>query len=234
LATETVGQEQELRSEALTVQQRAMSVAITSQETYDGAVLLLKDIKGFRSRWSAYWTPLKESAYRSYKGILDKFNEGDKPLDEMERHVKSRLLIWDAEQRRIQEEKQREAQRKAEADEEARRAQLAFEMEEGGADEAAIEEVVSALVVAVAAPVAKTYVPAKGIATRANWVCVVTDVKALCKAIGAGKMKLSKEDTEATAEFFGSLLKSRAVSDKETMNIPGCKAENQPVLAGRF
>jgi gas vesicle protein len=233
LATETVGQEQELRSEALTIQQKS-AIKIVNQQTYNQAADALKQVKGFRNRWKAYWEPLRENAYSSYKAIMDKIREGDDPLAQAERSLKNSILDWDEAQRREQERLQAEAQRKAEADEEAKRAQLAFEMEESGADEAAIEEVVSAPVVAVAAPVAPTYQKASGVSTRANWVCVVTDVKALCKAIGAGKLKLSAEDTQATAEFFGSLLKHRAVSDKETMDIAGCKAENKPIIAGRF
>jgi hypothetical protein len=234
MAAEPVVQEQELRSEALTVQQRAASIVITDQPSYDAAVQFLGDVKGFRKRWWAYWNPLKESAYHSYKGILDRFKEGDDPADVVERQVKRALLDFDDKQRREQERLQAEAQRKAEEEEAARRAQLAFEMEDAGAEEAQIEEVVSAPVVVVAEAVAPTYQKASGVSRRDNWKARVTDVKKLCKTIGAGKLKFEPADEKKIAEFFAGLLKDRAAADKSTLSIAGVEAYNDPVIAGRF
>lgn len=234
MATEPVVQEQELRSEALTVQQRAQAIVIRDQATYNQAAEMLRAVKSFRSRWTSYWNPLRENAYTAYKGIMAKINEGDHPLEQAERSLKRAMLDWDDEQRRIQERLQAEAQRKAEEEEAARRAQLAFEMEDAGAEEAQIEEVVSAPVVVVAEAVAPTYQKASGVSRRDNWCVVVTDAKAVCKAIGAGKLKLSADDSQKLAEFLQGLLKPRAVSDKETLNIPGCVAKNNSIMAGRF
>jgi ABC-type thiamine transport system substrate-binding protein len=79
LATEPVVQEQELRSEALTVQQRAQAIVIRDQATYNQAAEMLRAVKSFRSRWTSYWEPLRENAYTAYKGIMGKINEGDHP-----------------------------------------------------------------------------------------------------------------------------------------------------------
>jgi hypothetical protein len=184
------------------------------------------EVKSFKKQWTDFWEPLREKAYESYKGILDKLKEGTDPLDSAERQIKNALLTWDDQQRRLQEERQREAQRKAEEEEEARRAQLAFELEEADAPEEEIEQVVSAPIVAVAPPV-ETYQKASGISRRENWVCEVIDLKKLAKAVGAGKVPVDYILPNMTA------LNARAKADKSTMDVPGCKAKDNPIIAGR-
>jgi hypothetical protein len=228
LATEPVLQEQELRSEALTVQQRAQAIVIRDQATYNQAAEMLRAVKSFRSRWTSYWEPLRENAYTAYKGIMGKINEGDHPLEQAERSLKRALLDWDDEQRRIQERLQAEAQRKAEEEEAARRAQLAFEMEDAGAEEAQIEEVVSAPVVVVAEAVAPTYQKASGVSRRSNWKARVTDLKKLAKAVAAGKVPVEYILPNQQA------LDNRAKADQTTMNVPGVESYDDPVIAGRF
>jgi hypothetical protein len=137
-------------------------------------------------------------------------------------------LDWDDEQRRIQERLQAEAQRKAEEEEAARRAQLAFEMEDAGAEEAQIEEVVSAPVVVVAEAVAPTYQKASGVSRRDNWKARVTDVKKLAKAVAAGKVPVEYILPNQQA------LDNRAKADQTTMNVPGVESYDDPVIAGRF
>jgi hypothetical protein len=233
MPTEVQDKEQELRSEALTLYDRASTIVVTNQSQYDDAAEILRTVKAMRKRWLDYWNPLRDGAYKSYKAILAKISEGDDPLEKAEVSLKRAILKFDDEQRRIQEELQREAQRKAEEEEEARRAQAAFEAEEAGASAEEVESIVAAPNLAVAPPVQPTYQKAAGISRRDNWCIQVTDLKALLKHIGTGKLKLSAEDSRELAEFLQSLLKPRAVSDKETLNIPGCKAVNVPVLAGR-
>ena len=232
METETANQEQELQTQALTIAQKFGLVKITDQPSYDYAANLLMDVKGFRKQWLNYWEPIRERAYDSYKGIMNKIKERDDPMAAAEGAIKRSLLQWDAEQRRLQEQRQAEAQRKAEADEEARRAQLAFEMEESGADEAEIEQVVSAPVVVVAPPV-QTYQKASAVSMRDNWCIEIFDLKKLLKLIISGKLKIPAEDAAKVVEVFESILKPRAVADKETLNLDGCRAVNRKVVAGR-
>lgn len=220
-------QEKELQHEALTIVESAKAIVIHDQESYDDASkLLLEVIMPFRKRWLSYWSPLRETAYSSYKKILDKFNEGDKPAEQAEKHVKQAIRDWDSEQARIQQERQREAQRKAEADEAARRLEESVFAEESGAVEEA-EAIMSAPSTAVAAPVEPTYQRAAGVSSRENWKARVTDMKALCKAIAKGDVP----DTYVEANM--STLNARAKADKQTLKIPGVQAYNEPIIAGR-
>jgi hypothetical protein len=231
MATETT-QEVELRSEALTLQQRS-AIRISDQPSYDQAVEVLTAVKSFRKHWTQYWDPIRDGAYRSYKNILDKIKEHDDPMAQAEGTLKREILRWDDEQRRLQEEKQREEQRKAEEAAEALRVQQSVEAEAEGATDEEIKQLMSAPVLAVAPPVQPTYQRASSVTRRDNWGIEITDLKALLKAIGGGKLKLSAEDSAELKSFMEGLLKPRAVSDKETLNIAGCKAVNRPIIASR-
>src|ERR1035438_129284 len=95
---EVIEQEQELKQEALTVVQQAAIVKIADQPSYNQASsLLLEQIIPFRKKWTAYWHgsddkpgPIK-NAYRTYKSLLEKFNEGDAPAEQAERQVKNAI-----------------------------------------------------------------------------------------------------------------------------------------------
>lgn len=227
-----VVEEQEIKQEALSIAERVTAIKIVDQDSYDQASnLLLAVVKPFRSRWKDFWYgtvtnpgPVK-LAHKTYQSLLDKFNEGDDPLESAEKKLKGAIQVWDDEQTRIVQERQREAQRKAEADEAARRLQESVMAEEVGAVEEA-EAIMSAPSTAVAAPVEPTYQRATGISSRENYKCRVEDLKALCKAIGKGEVPVTYVEPNMSA------LNARAKADKLTMQIPGCKAYNDPIIAG--
>jgi len=62
---------------------------------------------------------------------------------------------------------------------------------------------------------------------RDNWKARVTDIKKLCKAIGAGKVPVTYVQPDQSA------LDARAKSDRNTLNIPGVEAYNDPIISGR-
>lgn len=220
--------ESEIKQEALTVIERAKIVRIFDQDSYDAAAdLLLKQIKPFRKRWQEYWETVKSPAYAAYKAVLDKFNEGDKPLEAAERQVKLAIQAWDAEQGRIRAERQREAEevlRKQQEEENLRAATMA---EESGASEEEVNAIVSAPIVTVAPPVEPTYAKALGISSRENWKARVVDLKKLCAAIGKGQVPITYVLPNE------SVLNARAKADKQTLNVPGVVAFNDPVISGR-
>jgi hypothetical protein len=231
--------EESLRTELTTVQKQA-AITITDQKSYDNAAEILVTVKTWRKKWEGYWHgsdavpgPIK-LAYKSYKSLLDKFNEGDKPAETAEKTVKAVLLKWDQEQTRIQEEAQRKADEKARQDEDAKKAALAVELEDSGMTEEDIAAAVESVQVEAPVVVEPTFTRATGVSKpRDNWKARVTSVKDLCKHIGAGKLKFDPKDEAKIAEFFEMLLDKRAKADKSTLVIPGVKAYNEPVVAGR-
>jgi len=219
--------ESALRQE-LTVVQQAAVVKIVDQDSYEAATkLLLERILPFRKRWKSYFEELRKPAWDAYQAVLKKFKEGDEPAEKAEKYVKAEIARWDAEQERIRQELQRKAQEEAERQERERLIAEAVFAEEAGATDAEVEAIASTPIVAVAEPIAPTYERVSAISKRDNWKCRVTDIKALCKAIGAGKVPINYVVPNET------VLNARAKADKETLNIPGCVAHNEPVIAGR-
>ncbi len=227
--TNEQSQENTLKQEALTVTQQSAMVRIVDQSTYNLATsLLLGSIIPFRKKWQEYWGPLKKAAWDAHKAVMDKFNEGDQPAEAAEREIKHKILAWDREQERIRQEQQRKAQEEAERKEREDRLAAAIAAETSGATEEEVEEIVSAPVQAIAAPVAPTYARAAGVSTAENWKCVVTDMKKLCLAVAKGKVSVEYVLPNQTA------LNARARADKLTMNIPGCMAKNEGRVSGRI
>lgn len=227
--------ENEIKTEALTVVEQAKAVVIRDQETYDSAsALLVSVIKPLRKKWTDFWyggatdpgpIPL---AHKAYKAVLDKFNAADGPLEQAEKSVKSALIHWEQEQQRIQQELQRKAQQEAERLEEEERLQAATLAEESGASTEEVKAIAESKTPVVAAPVEPTFRRATGVSKpRDNWKCRVTDLKALARAVGAGKVPVEYILPNETA------LNARAKADRGTMNVPGCMAVNEPIIAGR-
>lgn len=223
--------EQSLRQELTVVQYQAIS--IVDQKSYDHAVAELSNVKGWRKRWADYWTEPRESAHKAWKSILAKFNELDESAAKSESILKGKILAFEQGQESIRRAEQERLERMAREKEEADRAAKATEMEMLEVSDEDIQAVLDEPPMAVAEVAPPTYIRSSAVSTRANWVAVVTDLKVLCRAIGSGKVKLSPEDTAKAVEFFEGLLKKRATADTSTMNIPGCKAENHPIVAGR-
>lgn len=221
-------QEQELKTQALTVVDRAKSITIVDQASYDAACSLLVDeIKPFRARWKDYWENVKKPAYAAYKAILDKFNEGDKPLEAAESAIKKEILRFENEQKRLAEERQRQAQREAEEAARREQDQQAEYAAMAGVSEEEVEQITQAPVLVVAPPVEPAFDRASGVSTRSNWKARVTDLKKLCAAIGKGQVPVTYVLPNQQA------LDARAKADKSTMNVPGVVPWDDKTVAGR-
>jgi hypothetical protein len=225
---EVMEQEKELKTEALTIVQKASAIVIRDQTTYNSAsALLLQQIIPFRKRWAEYWSPLKAAAWEAHKSIMAKFNEGDVPAAQAEMLVKSEISRWDIEQRRIEADRQRKAQEEAERVAKEEQLKAAIAAEQSGASKEEVEDIFDAPVAVVAAPVAPVYNRASGVSTRESWECTVTDIKKLCLAVAKGQVSPEYVLPNMAA------LNARARADKRTMNIPGCIAQPKSIVAGR-
>jgi len=226
--TAVVINEQELKQESLTVIERAKIVRIVDQPSYDQACSLLIDrIKPFRKRWAEYFDAMKKPAYAAYKAVLDKFNEGDAPLEKAEKQVKDEIRRWDQEQERKRQELQRQAEEAARKAEEDERQIAAAVAEESGATEEEVAEIANAPIAVVAKPVEPLYQKASGVSTREVWSARVVDIKALCLAVAKGKAPVSYIEPNMVA------LNARARADRQTMNVPGVAAIKDNIVSGR-
>jgi hypothetical protein len=231
-------QEKELTQQALTIVERAQLVRIVDQPTYDLATtLLLTEIKPLRTRWKEYWDEVKRPLRKAVDAVQAKFNAGDGPLENAERQIKGEINRWDAEQQRIQQERQRAAQELADREAEEERNRVAIVAEEAGATAEEVQAIAEAPTLAIAPPVPMTYQKAAGVSRVDNYKARVTDLKALCRAVGAGKcsveyvMGLTKN--KSTGFISSPALNARAHGDKTTLCIPGVIAWNDPIISGR-
>jgi hypothetical protein len=222
------GTEQQLKSEALTVVQRARTIVVSDQASYDSACdLLLSTVIPFRKRWSDFWKPMTEAAWKAYKTVQIRFKEGDEPLEEAEKAIKKEIRRWDDEQQKIEAERQRRAQEEAEKAAEEERLRAAIVAEEAGATETEVSAIVDAPVAVVAEPVAPAYQRTSGISKRENWKCKVNDLHALVKAAAKDKSLMAYLQPDQRA------LDARAKADRQTLNLPGCVAYNDAVISAR-
>lgn len=225
---QTIEVEQELQTQALTVIQRSQAIKITDQQSYDVAAhLLLHEIKPMRLRWQAYWAPLKDAAWKSYKGIMDKLNEGDKPLEAAEVMTKNEIRNWDMKQEQIRQEQQRAAQEEAERIERETKEKHALEAIDAGMNVDQVNAILESPPTAVAPVIATTYQKAAGVGLRDNWQARVIDIKKLCAAVAKGTVPVTYVLANESA------LNARARADRETLNIPGVQAFNNPIVSGR-
>lgn len=220
--------EKELKDGAVSVIAKAQAIIVRDQESYDLACgILLNEIKPLTKRWLSYWTPLKDSAYQTYKGIMGKLQEGTDPLERAERHLKGQIAAFETEQQRIREAAQIAAQKAAEEAAEIEKAKAAEFAEMAGAAPEEVEAIASAPVVVVAAPVEASYEKVSGVSIREIWKCKVNDIKALCRGIAKGTIPTNYVIPNQSA------LDARAKADKSTLRLDGCVAYPEKVVAGR-
>ncbi len=159
----------------------AKAVEVDSQETYDFANTMLGGLKdrhgAIEARRVAMVKPLDESR----KAIQGFFKPVLDDLDSAMSVLKSSMLGFQREQRRLQAEEQARADRAAREAREALAAEARAAEEAGDAERANVLQATAAV---ISAPIAtSTYTQAKGLSTRKTWKARVTDRAKLIAAI---------------------------------------------------
>lgn len=165
--------------------------------------------------------PVIQKAHEAHKEALAALKRIDDPLARAESALRPKIAGYadrirreeEAERRRVEEE----ARRAQEAEAEAR----IEEAEQQGATPEEVAAIVAAAEAAPAVIVAPSPKPqpiAPGVGTAERWTAQVTDIKALCRAIADGTVSTEFVVPNATA------LNQMARSQKQTFNVPGCRA----------
>lgn len=208
----------ELDQKALTLPEKAKAIKVIDQQTYDVAVEELKGIVALRKEIVEHHAPLKAKAHEAHKAICDAEKKLLQPVDLAERTIKSAIGTYESEQRRIEEERQRKIREELERQAAEQIESAAVEAESQGAS---VEEVAAIieqpLIVPRVAP-APTFQRAAGVSTSQTFAAEVFDIKALCKAIGEGKVPANYVSPNMTA------LNQRARADRQALSIPGVRA----------
>ena len=112
LAPEVDGPEKELGSAATAIVQVANSTVITSQQDFEKAADILKDVKRIQKQVKEYWEPLRVAAKSAYDGVLAKKKQMTEPLERAEGLLKGAMSDYTDElerKRRAREEAMRRA-----------------------------------------------------------------------------------------------------------------------------
>jgi chromosome segregation ATPase len=224
-------QEDQLQRQTRTAAEIAQNFQITTQEVADQAAEHLKGVIDLIDKAEEHHRPTIQSAHETHKRALAALNSIKTPLETAAKILRAKLGEWVTKQQREREaERQRfEAEQRRIQKEEAER--LALEAEAQGASDTEIEAVMDQVMMAPApiVPQAPRAPIVSGFTPRETWSAKVVDLKELCKAIGEGKVSYMLVEPNMTA------LNQMARAQKQTFNVPGCKAEkNTGIAKGRM
>lgn len=158
----------------------AAAICIRDNAERNAAVTFIREnIKPWVARVQDYFAPTKESAHKTWKGIVAQEKEVLEKLYAIERKVKEAVLDFDKEQERIRREEDARLRREAEAKAEAERQRMLHEAKKLKGEEKT-EAVMEALSVkpepvAAPAPVMKTAHESTG----TTWKARVVDISLL-------------------------------------------------------
>jgi len=214
-------QEQTLEITAISIRDKATSIKIVDQSSYDAAAAEFNAACHLEKQITEHYAPLKQKAHEAHKAICSAEKEMLNPVLQAKQSLSRAIGAWDEEQERIRREVQRrlEADALARAEEEA--LESAIDAERNGADAEEIEAVLSGSQPITKIAAAPTYT--KSVPTRENWSAQVFSLSALVKAAAENPAYLCFLRANQTA------LDAAARSQKNLFSIPGCKAVKQTV-----
>ncbi len=193
-----------IKQETNSIANWANGLVVASKEDYAGAMARVKDIKNVKSRWLAYWEPVRTKAYAAWKEIKAKESAVADICDAAERTVKQKADAWYAEEQRKAAEEQRRLQ--AIADEKARRERIRLEKEAEKLKTPELREERMAQAAEVEAPIITVEAPeqVEGVSTVTRWKAKVTDMAALIEGakpntVAASFLQVNQQVAEAFA-----------------------------------
>jgi len=217
----------QLEQTALAWPDRARGITITDQQSYDMATTLLVEIATIEKRIIDHHAPIKVAAFEAHKVACAAEKKLLTPLTDAKGIIKRAIGAWEEKQARLLREAQREAEATQRRLEEEARLAVAVEAEQHGAPSETVQEILNQPVILPVPVVAPTFQRAQGVSTQQRWKAEVTDIKALCRAIGNGHASLEFVTPNMVA------LNSVARAMKQTMNIPGVRAVPETTIAVR-
>jgi hypothetical protein len=219
--------ERELEKKALDWPKYAESLAIVDQESYDRAAFLLKDLAELEGKIKDHHAPVKKAAFDAHKAAVAAEKRLLEPIERARGIIVRTIIRWDEQQNRIRMELEAKAKEAAAKLSDDIVLEQAIAAEEMGAS---VEETNGILDMVVPLPVpqmAPTYQKLSGISTRNSWKAEVTDLRALCLAIGQGKCS----ENLVVPNLAG--LNALARVEKSTLRVPGVRAVMDTGIAVR-
>lgn len=186
---------------------------VETQEEYNEALEICKDIKRRRRVAEEFFKPSKDNAFNTHREICKMEKTAIEPLDNSERVFKNLMTKFIQEQNRIRAEAERKAQQEAQRVAEEERLREAEHVEKHLGREAAdalLDDPVVAPVISIE-PVTK----GAGVSMPKTYSAKVTDFRKFLEGILAGKIPINA--VVADTKF----LNNQARALKENLNYPG-------------
>lgn len=215
----------EIESQALILSEQAKTLQVTDQTTYNQAVGLRGAIKDFLKGVQDIFEPMRERAYSAYQEVMKQRDVIKAPAETALKGLDTGISNWTRERERLQRVEQARLQQEANQRAEENRLARAVEVEQAGFDEESVQAVLAEPVRTETAVATPTYQKSSAIVTRDNWSGEIYDLWELAKAVAADKSKMNLIQGNQTA------VNQMARALKETMDIPGIRAVNTPVVA---
>jgi hypothetical protein len=229
---------EQVKTKALTFPDQAKTIVVRDQESLGLANQFFLEIRALRKEIASVFDPIinkqKEAKRKADEARAEAVFQKDKaeaPLVVAEAYLNGQITDYKREQdrkRAEEEERNRQEAIKVEMErrkkEEETRLAQAVELEKSGAHQEA-DALIEENIEAQAEPV-QVYVPPpqtekvelNGMSTVTTWHAEVTDLKALCLAVGQGRCPLAYVEANLPA------LNKQATSLQSEMKIPGVKA----------
>ena len=217
-------QENVYANEIAEVKAEASQLKVVDDASYQIAGNVLTEIKTKQKMVKEYFAPLKEAANKAHKAITSKESETLKPLEEIERSLKSEMSDYFMEQER--KKREAEALLRKQIEEEKRRALAEAEKleKEGKTEESdmAFQQAVDAEEMAMFAQVEVAKPTVKGIGTQKDYVITVTDEsKVPSYILGACIRPVDTMAIKKLVKATEGKIKIEGISINETVIIKG-------------
>lgn len=213
------------------------SITIVDQITYDEAVDYRVRLKARLDAAESVFEPMRAKAYEAYQEVLNQKKRVMEPGQHKLKNVDVAIASWTREQKRIEDDRRRQAEATQQRKLEQQRAKEVKQAVKLGADEESVASIASAPLVAAPVRVEPTYQKSAAIATVDNWKAEITSLKKFVKYIakecdknpGALSLLVGLKvlnQTAITTSYHSPGLNQMATAQKQLLTIPGVRAYN--------
>ena len=195
-------------------------VQVTTPEELENANNAGRVLQASTKEVENFYKPLKQQVDAFKAPLLAHEKEFAGPIEAEKKRLGSLITSYNQEQERIRQEAERKAREEAEKAAREEALARAVELEAAGDSEAA-EQVLNEPIQAPVVIQQESPVRMAGQVGKTVYSCVVTDVKALLKAVAEGKAPMQCFSLDQ------GWLNKKATLEKEGFSLPGCKLDKQ-------
>lgn len=217
--------EEALGTETTALVAVAKETQIQTQEDYEQAAVVLRNVKQLQGKVKDYWEPLRKSAKAAYDSVLEKKKEMLSPLEEAEKALKGQMsdyTVRQEEKRKAQEEAMRQAARR-ESDLKLEEAAAAEQSGDDAGAAAAMEEAELLDGMAASARVTAHAPKAAGVSQTKTWKIKSIDPDKV--PVKVGGIEIRPVDQAAVMRLIRE--------SKGTVAIPGVEYEESVQISVR-